>query len=191
MVWPNNYNWHTLDCYVTDLQEKGYPHRDFWLEVTMRPMNSATIRYLEKDGWFVLNPKMSRRVGERRDFYGTCDSNRKKIEIVRDLTAWDRDTTLMHELWHAYADEMERGILEDTSRDKKGKRNNAIVEWLARKSRTEPQLLATALKFAKLTPHVYDKSSYEAGRVILERPSMRFFGDSRELENDQMESYED
>lgn len=139
--------WHDLCARVRSLR-RDVPSDPVWGLLEGRPFNEDAIERLAD--WKVL------REGEG----ARCYARLRLITLDPRFQGYMRDEALFHELVHAhYWPE-----LNDTPIDRSEwhAHSNAIVEWLARKARAQPALLARAISTFGLERHVYDRASYLA-----------------------------
>jgi hypothetical protein len=124
-------------------------HRKIWGLLKTSPIDENAIGALIEDEWYV--------VVEDINALGYCSEARKRIQIRSDLVGFSRDTTLFHELAHAfYNDEIDHykhGYVSE---------NLIIIEWLSRKLRSDADLLRHTINAFDLEQYIYDKVSYEA-----------------------------
>ncbi len=166
-TWPSNLKWEKLDSLVKGYKELLVPDVKTWVTIKEKPITAERIKELRKSG---LDFFLRERVFEEGYFIPASRNCHKPMMIIkRSLTGYDRDVTLMHELIHALYEDGSNILYDASIKLPREVRlvNNAIVDWLARKARANPEILHAAIKifeFAalELMPQVYDRASFEA-----------------------------
>ncbi|MBU0456810.1 MAG: ImmA/IrrE family metallo-endopeptidase [Nanoarchaeota archaeon] len=133
------------------------------------PITVESIDALAKKGWYV-------------QFKSLCSSLKggiveNKILLKENLSPYERDKTLFHELVHIHyptylSCKSERALSLFTELQ-----IEAITEWLGRKARADHLLLREAIKSFELEPQVYDQASYRAFRIVKEQLAFPFAQD--------------
>lgn len=99
------------------------------------------------------------------------DGNGFLIEISDALNPFEHDVTFLHELVHVYY----HPHLNDVWRNSTTcYNNNAITEWLARKARTDPEILRLMYNILQRPPCIYDRASHEAFSDQLQQKEFDF-----------------
>lgn len=145
--------WNDLDAYVRylkDISSRFGDHKSFFNLIISNPFTKKSVDQLISIGWNLTTDLI---------YEGSINPDNKTIYLREDLEDYRRDSTLFHELVHAWYGECSYDIpIEDQHR----RENAAITEWLARKLRAQPDLLKHVIKSFDLQPHVYDRISLEA-----------------------------
>ena len=150
-----------IDLSWTGLQEKiskirdSYPqNRQIWTTIHYAPITTKSIDKLISKG---ITLEVLENKFEKHE-YGRYSSTSKKIFLEAGLDGYERDTTLFHELVHAwYGKDLYDNDIALFPDD-----NNAIAEWLARQLRSNHKLLRYAIMAFGLEPQIYDRASYMA-----------------------------
>ena len=140
--------WNELDNYINSIKSID-PHKNILKMAITCPIDNSSIDALIAEGWnFEFSDKWK---------LGGCNRYLKIIELTPSLTHYSRDKVLFHEIVHAwYGDYLNDrfGFYADE--------NNAIVDWLARKSRANPKLLRHTIDSFGLERQIYDYPSCKA-----------------------------
>jgi hypothetical protein len=160
-----------------ELKEKCFYSRRLYLAMVKNPLSQGRVEELCSNGWRLVSDSCSINCG------GICDHDLKEITISRDLdTFYSVDKTVCHEIVHAYYGKISNdgspGVRFCDKEELIAGRNNAIVEWYARKIRATPNLLAAIWKGFNITPRIYDRASLIATQHLI-KPQL-FFPDITE-----------
>ena len=146
---PHKLSWLELDLAVSELNRQT-KDREIWKEIKARPLSMYAIRKLKEKGWKVRSVE--------REAPATVLPGAKVILLREDLTGYERDKVLFHELAHAHFGQK----LNDVQESAYSTDNNAIAEWLGRQSRSKFYRLRSAIYAFELKPQIYDEASYQA-----------------------------
>ncbi|MBS3075902.1 hypothetical protein J4429_05600 [Candidatus Pacearchaeota archaeon] len=148
---------------LNDYISRLFQYRDSSLLLTINESFSKFyLDILLKNNWKLY-------FGDIENYEGLTDSNKKIITIKRNLDPYSRDKAICHELIHAQRGEN----LDDLNRGIQGLRNNAIVEWNARRIRASPTLLSLIWKTFDIPPRIYDRASLLATKELV-KPQLLF-----------------
>lgn len=152
--WPSEWSWKELDAYITNERGNSYSSiHPLLTTIKEKPFTRDSLDQLLREGWDL------RFVVCVNDGY--CIHYRKRIILDRDLCSYQRDFTFFHELVHAwYGTAFSENSWDNPCQSPTLK--NAVVEHTARQLRADPILLKKAVLKFKLTPFIYDRSSYLA-----------------------------
>lgn len=131
------------------------PHRPIWEMITSNPFSRESVDSMVSKGWkiWLIDLEGFESMG------GGCWTELKCIILKHRLEGFERDVTLFHELLHAhYGDE----LTDRKTEGQKGEENFLIIEWIARQSRADPELLKYTINTFQLEPQIYDKVSCQA-----------------------------
>lgn len=170
LKYPTAASWSTIDHYVQQDRQKN---TWFWKNIDARPFTQQSLDQLLSLGLQVEFKKLDGAYGyayspEREDI----PQKNARIEIHSLLRLYNRDKTLFHELmhvWHGYR-------LDDgpKTRTKELQRKNTLrVEWLARQTRANPEILQHTLIKLRIQPWIYDEASYDAFKSLCKDPGKR------------------
>jgi hypothetical protein len=153
---PSTQSWKKLNDWVINYR-KTFSTREIWTLTETSPIDVNAIDKLIRSGWKVID------YGTRMINGSICNPETKIIELREGKRWYSRDLALFHEITHAvYVDE-----LNDVGISPLSEQNRAISEWLARKSRSNPELLLHTITSFKLEPHIYDRVSLCAFKPYL------------------------
>jgi len=147
-----------LDSYraLKSFMRKVPPHHPYVIAINRNPFNKQAIKTLKEEGWRV----------EFHDFASAYIKRDKRILFIPKFgemaVGLQRDATIFHEAIHAhYGDVSNDGFIPIMEH----KINGAITEYLARKSRTDPFLLATLWDCFAIPTQIYDGVSFLAAQI--------------------------
>ncbi len=139
-------SWLEIDKYYNLLRSQKKDSK-IWEFLEKYPISRNDFKELVKRGW-----KVSK---ELEYDFGRLDRKNLKILIRKDLIpGYERDVTLFHEIGHIFYENIDNSLSESE--------NEIIVEWTARKARTNHILLRNAINCFGLEPAIYDLPSCRA-----------------------------
>lgn len=145
-------SWTDLDSYVNSVRSINSSW-DLWTLLDREPLTVESIDFLVAEGWRLEEHGLSA-------YHGLCMLRTKLIQINSNLSAYERDKTLFHELAHAWYSKfgiLLNGIVSPVE--------EIITEWIARGLRATPKLLRQAVLTFGLEPFIYDSASHQAFHV--------------------------
>ncbi len=143
--------WVDLDKHIQELQLKTR-NRKLWEDIKQSPLTPQSIDKLIAEKWKFKTVNIPD--------YGICSIEAKFIQLGTFNHGFVRDIYLLHELYHAwYGQQTNDGTFSESPY----KHDNRLIgHWLARKWRTNPEILKSAVLSFGLPPRIYDASSYNA-----------------------------
>lgn len=152
--WPCTWSWKELSAYIASERGNSYPSiLPLLTRIKEKPFTCASLDQLLKEEWGLRLEACAND--------GYCIHYKKQIILDRNLSLHQRDFTLFHELVHAwYGPDFSENSWDNPCQSPTQK--NAVVEYTARQLRADPNLLRKAVLGFKLTPFIYDRSSYLA-----------------------------
>ncbi|MCH7850721.1 MAG: hypothetical protein IH845_03715 [Nanoarchaeota archaeon] len=181
-VQGHSLDWEDLDCRVNRLMEV-HKRSKVWSMIDDNPFGSDSIDDICSAGWEIHYKEFRRTMG-------IVMPKLKSILFKNNLNGYVRDVTLFHELVHVHYGMRGDYLYDAGSEFYSGNglnvyENGQIVEWIARKSRANPEMLGYVIEKFGFEPQIYDRASFLAFNGLIDfEKQLSFPFQSEEYPND-------